>query len=54
MVTHKRKNVGLRLPEPLNQTLADEARNMGISKNSLMLQVLWEHYEGREKDAKHA
>lgn len=48
-MTANKKRVELRLPEPLNEPLADEARNMGISKNSLMLQVLWEHFEGRVK-----
>lgn len=37
----KRVRAGLRIPYDLNTWLIEEARKKGITKNSLILQILW-------------
>lgn len=41
----ERIRTGLRLPFDLNTKLILLAQKQGISKNALMLQILWEHVE---------
>lgn len=42
-VTTKNIRSGLRLPEELNEMLIKKAKEKGISKNALILQILWEY-----------
>ena len=42
MVTPQRMRTGLRIPYDLNTKLIFEAKEMGVSKNALILQILWE------------
>jgi predicted HicB family RNase H-like nuclease len=37
-----RKQAGLRIPADLNEIFVNAADRMGITKNALMAQVLWE------------
>lgn len=37
-----KKRLTIRIPDELNAILTDKARETGISKNSLILQILWE------------
>lgn len=41
----ERARVGLRIPSELNAWLASEAGKQGISKNALILKILWEWSE---------
>jgi hypothetical protein len=36
---------GYRFPPELNDLLTDRAARMGISKNALLIQVLWDFFE---------
>lgn len=47
MEKHERKRTGLRIPYDLNTKLILAAKEQGISKNALMLQILWEWIETR-------
>lgn len=44
-----KKRLTVRMPESLNTMLTNKANEMGVSKNSLILQILWkevsEQYE---------
>ena len=42
-MTAKITRSGLRLPVELNKKLGDIAAGFGISKNALILQILWEY-----------
>lgn len=46
-VTTQKVRTGLRLPCDLNTKLILEAKRVGISKNALILQILWEWSEKR-------
>ncbi len=46
-VTTQKVRTGLRLPYDLNIKLISEAKRVGISKNALILQILWEWLEKR-------
>lgn len=41
----ERARVGLRVPRELNAWLTSEADDQGISKNALILKILWEWAE---------
>lgn len=41
----ERARAGLRIPHELNNWLIQEAEKQGISKNSLILQILWSRKE---------
>lgn len=42
----ERVRAGLRIPNDLNTDLIREANRQGISKNALILQILWEWVKG--------
>ena len=44
----KRVRAGLRIPMSLNTKLILLADENGISKNALILQILWEYFEQNE------
>ena len=44
----KRMRVGLRIPYDLNTKLIDISRTQGISKNALILNILWGWLENEE------
>lgn len=44
-----RVRAGLRIPMDLNTKLILCARENGISKNALILQILWEYFEKKAK-----
>lgn len=46
-----RVRAGLRIPYELNTWLILEARKQGISKNALILQILWKCMDGTKKKA---
>lgn len=50
MTTH-RIRVGLRIPMNLNTELILKAKESGISKNALILQILWKWEEEKKKAA---
>ena len=41
---------GLRIPYDLNTWLILEARRLGVSKNALILQILWDWMERRKME----
>ena len=45
----KRVRSGLRLTYDMNTWLIQEAQKQGVSKNALILQILWEWLERRGK-----
>ena len=47
----QRVRTGLRVPYEMNTILIKIAEKKGISKNSLMLQILWKWIEENEKSA---
>jgi hypothetical protein len=49
-VTTKKIRSGLRLPEELNEFLISKAKEKGISKNALILQILWKYLDDSKKD----
>ena len=50
-VTTHRIRVGLRIPMNLNTELILKAKESGISKNALILQILWKWEEEKKKAA---
>ncbi len=44
-----RVRAGLRIPYELNTWLILEARKQGISKNALILQILWKCMDGTKE-----
>ena len=48
-MTEERKRYTFRLPKELYQKLKQEAKKQGISINALMLNILWDWEEGRER-----
>lgn len=40
--------ITLRLPEKLKEQLDKLAKEMGVSINALIVQILWQHFEKRE------
>ncbi|WP_303871999.1 toxin-antitoxin system HicB family antitoxin [Acetobacterium wieringae] len=49
-MTTKKIRSGLRLPEELNEFLISKAKEKGISKNALILQILWKYLDDSKKD----
>lgn len=43
------KQTGLRIPEHLNNKLAEIAEYLGVTKNGLIIQILWEYLERKEE-----
>lgn len=48
----ERVRTGLRIPYNLNTWLIQEAKNQGVAKNALILQILWEWAERQEMDVR--
>lgn len=48
----ERKRAGLRIPDELNTCLIQEAKNQGVSKNALILQILWKWTQERRDGEK--
>ena len=46
----QRVRTGLRIPMNLNTKLILLADESGISKNALILQILWEYFEKKDKE----
>ena len=49
-MTTQRVRTGLRIPFELNTELIMTARKNGISKNALILQILWDWMDKKEKE----
>ena len=47
----REKRAGLRIPAEMNAYLIQEAKNQGISKNALILQILWKWTKERDVEA---
>ena len=45
----ERVRSGLRIPYDLNTWLIQEAKKQGITKNAMILQILWDWAERRDK-----
>lgn len=43
---------GLRIPVDLNEELVKSAKKMGISKNALILQILWDWLNAKDTDTR--
>lgn len=41
-MTSNKKRMTVRLPDELNKTISMEAEKQGISKNTLIIMILWE------------
>ncbi len=48
-VTTRKIRTGLRIPYEINTKLITIAREKGISKNALVLQILWDWIERKEQ-----
>ncbi len=46
-----RVRAGLRIPNGLNTDLIEEANRQGISKNALILQILWDWTKSKTAEA---
>lgn len=46
----KRKVTGLRMPKELDKKISDAAYYLGTTKNGLIIQILWEYVNEREKN----
>lgn len=44
-----RKKVTVRMPNKLNSKLYEESQKRGLSKNALILQILWESCKTEKK-----
>lgn len=49
---HKEGNmlIQIRVPETIKLWVAETAKKLGISVNALILQMLWEKYEEKQKE----
>ena len=47
MGTDNRARFTFRMPEELYQMLDERAEELGVSKNALILQILWDYVEKR-------
>jgi len=48
----QRSRVGLRIPYDLNTYLILRSEKQGVSKNALILQILWEWVENQKEEPK--
>lgn len=46
----KRKVTGVRMPKELDKKISDAACYLGTTKNGLIIQILWEYVNEREKN----
>lgn len=46
---NSKDRVTVRMPIDLNKSLTDKSKKMGISKNALVLQILWKKVEEENK-----
>lgn len=44
--------ITVRMPHDLNKLLTDESEKIGISKNALVLQILWKRVKEEQQNAK--
>lgn len=44
-----KQRITIRMPEKLNLELSNRAKEIGISKNSLVLQILWKKVKEEER-----
>lgn len=51
MKDEKRIQYPLRMPKALSKKLDDYANGLGIPKNALILQILWNYMESTEEEA---
>ncbi len=51
MIKDTRQRFTLRIPEELNKGLELEAKKQGLTRNSLILQILWEWSEDSNKSS---
>lgn len=46
---NSKSRITVRMPRKLNVTIDRESKELGISKNALILQILWKAVEEKEK-----
>lgn len=49
MINNEITRFTFRLPKHLYLKIDEKAKNMGISKNALLIQILWAYLEERDK-----